>query len=74
MIRAGNNRHGIAKRREFLAAGLTVTATAFSIADPSAQPPGGGGAPVGGAIRILRSKKSRRRLGSLELSALGLGA
>lgn len=66
---------GMTERRDFLAAGLGFTAASlFATYARAQQQPGTTGAPsIQNATRILKSPKGRRKLGSLEVSALGLG-
>ena len=57
------------ERREFLLAGRGVAAASFA----NGQPGSDGTASIQNATRILKSPKGRRKLGSLEVPALGLG-
>jgi hypothetical protein len=62
------NRKATIARREFLASGL-----AFAAAPLVRGQSGGGTASIQNATRILKSPQGRRKLGSLEVSAVGLG-
>jgi len=63
----------VMKRRDFLVAGLGFTTAALSTTDAQAQQPGGGASSILNATRILNSPRGRRKLGPLEVSAIGLG-
>jgi aryl-alcohol dehydrogenase-like predicted oxidoreductase len=68
-----NKEHSIMKRREFLAAGLAFTAASVLPTNAQPQKSRSGNAGVANATRVLNSRKGRRKLGPLEVSAVGLG-
>jgi aryl-alcohol dehydrogenase-like predicted oxidoreductase len=64
------NRGSLHRRRDFLLAGWGAAATSLLAGKAEGQSPANG---VEEATSILRSPKGHRKLGSLEVSALGLG-